>query len=198
MPDAPDAPTLVINDGSLAGLVACLMAGERGEVVSWTPPPGSPLSSDAGASPSSADSVIDEQADLLGYRETVRADPPDLASGGAPPGTIASALLLRAVIDGAARGCRAVVWPVVAGSDLDAMAEATERAMLVTRLVWLDEAAFGAGAVTVETPLVDLTEAQVADLADDLDAPAGLWRGAPAAGVAAPDPGGSPGEEPGG
>lgn len=167
---------LVINDGSLAAAAASLMELERRPVVAWIPPCPSPLSTDDPAVPT-AGALVEKQADLFGYEEVLRgasptsAGPERRAVHSTALGLEASILLLEAVVDAAEAGAGRVVWPIVAGADLDAMHLASERAQLVSRLAWLDERRLAGLAVAVETPLVDLTAEQVADLARDLDVP---------------------------
>lgn len=95
-----------------------------------------------------------------------------------------SEALLRAAHTAAELGCRRVVWSVqfafVGGEpNLDHVASAVDRAMLVSRLasldVW-DRPEIAVPEVRIETPLVDLSDEQIADLALDLSVPLGtLW-----------------------
>jgi len=97
-------------------------------------------------------------------------------------GLIDTLALLAAVEVAGKCGCRRVVWPVQFASDhdtlpgqLERIAAAIDRALLVSRLSLLD----GPDEIAIETPLVDLTDGQAADLVVDLDAPAYLcwwWR----------------------
>jgi hypothetical protein len=87
-------------------------------------------------------------------------------------------ILLDACTDAAAAGRSEVIWPVqfpvtaAAARELDAISQAVDRALLVTRLMALDAAEHTTPSLHVEVPMVDLTDAQVADLAVDLAAPA--------------------------
>jgi len=65
------------------------------------------------------------------------------------------------------------VWPVHVGADLEGMDRALARARLVERLVNLDlpQEHEGEPPLRIETPLLDLTDRQIAELAADLDAP---------------------------
>lgn len=58
--------------------------------------------------------------------------------------------------------------------DVEALARELDRALLVSRLVTLDAAEHGVGVFEVQTPLMDLSDAQVAEMALDLDVP--IWR----------------------
>lgn len=100
-----------------------------------------------------------------------------------------SRVLIDACTDAATHGRTEVVWPVqftaggrgTGGLDLDLVSRASDRALLVTRLMTLDAGAHGVPALHVETPFVDLTDRQVADLALDLAAPVACcwwWEGA--------------------
>ena len=188
---------LVIHDGSLAAMVACLMAPSLGEVVAWLPAPGSLLRG-RGAGEAMQDALAVQQAEILGLGRLVRAGsiaplPPDgVASGelqrsssvggGIWRGMARSIELLLAIAHAREHRCRRVIWPVICDGSIDAMFEVTERATLVTRLAWLDppgeEGEFqrsggeeAAGSVRVETPFADLTAEQIAEMASDLDAP---------------------------
>ena len=86
--------------------------------------------------------------------------------------------LLAAAGAGASMGRRRIVWPVIAGAgespdapDLDAMSSAVDRSILVSRLASLDEFLAGHDEVKIETPYLDLTEGQAAELAVDLSVP---------------------------
>jgi hypothetical protein len=57
---------------------------------------------------------------------------------------------------------------------VDGLARELDRALLVSRLITLDAAEHGVGVFEVQTPLMDLSDAQVAEMALDLDVP--IWR----------------------
>lgn len=57
---------------------------------------------------------------------------------------------------------------------VDGLARELDRALLVSRLVTLDAAEHGVGVFEIQTPLIDLSDVQVAELALDLDVP--IWR----------------------
>ena len=98
-------------------------------------------------------------------------------------------VLMDACTDTATQGRTEVVWPVqftaggrgTGGLDLDLVSRASDRALLVTRLMTLDAGSHGVPSLRVETPFVDLTDRQVADLAVDLAVPVSScwwWEGA--------------------
>lgn len=177
----PQEPILIIHDGGLPALVACLMVPNLSDVIAWIPPAGSSLRS-AGADPVSQAAFVRQQADLLGFGKVVTPTPETAGPSEHHRVFEQSRTLLRAAADAAALGCRRVVWPVVAGDRAQDLLELSERAALVNRLLWLAEAARttdpGAAppAPRLETPFIDLTPAQIADAAKDLDAPlAACW-----------------------
>jgi len=114
-------------------------------------------------------------------------------AAGTSPAFLDSLGLLVAVEVARANGCGRIIWPThthstddTLASEIEGIAASVDRALLVERLAMLDvttpgESA-GADDITIETPLVDLTDAQLADLVVDLDAPAYLcwwWRSVP-------------------
>ena len=113
------------------------------------------------------------QAELLGLRTVPIAVPPSPPALGS--GLIQTPPLIHSAIGAAVAGFATVVWPVHAGPgaepDLDRVALAIDRALLVSRLVALDAADHGCPAIRVDTPYADFTDRQLAELALDLDAP---------------------------
>lgn len=171
---------IIISDGGLPALVAASIEAERsisggGGVASLMAWPGSPTLAGAQAT------AIGSQARFL---RLGLVDPPRLCAADieASGGLLDTLALLAAVEVARAAGARRVVWPIQFHSDhdslpekLDQIAGAVDRALLVSRLSLLDQG----DEVTIETPLVDLTDTQLADLVVDLDAPAYLcwwWR----------------------
>lgn len=158
-------PALVIDDGGLAALVACMICPDPQAVLVWVPPL-------AGTQAPRRLRAVRRHADLLDLRDVIEAPPlPDVArqprSG--PAFLAEPRLLLAAAAEALSARCARLVWPVHCGESLDDMALAADRARLINHLVDLEA---GEGApLTVETPLLDLTDAQLAELALDLDAP---------------------------
>jgi len=163
--------TLVINDGSLAALVAAAAERDRGiDVVAWVPPPGLGLS-EPGYACADALALVRHQASVLGYERTIAGHPTLSATPGEGSGIETTVLLLEAARIALAHGCARVVWPLALGDDLAAMAWAEERAELVTRLLLLDEESGRGRSVEIGTPVVDLSRDQIEDLAEDLGVP---------------------------
>lgn len=166
----PSERVLVLSDGGLASLVACAAAGQgdgagSAEVapVMWEPGDSAPRLAS-----------VARQAELCGLPLS------KIAAGLFPPpqggaGALQSLALVQAALAGAGAGFTTVVWPVHAGPgaepDLDRVALAIDRALLVSRLVALDADEHGIPAIRVDTPYADFTDRQLAELAIDLDAP---------------------------
>jgi hypothetical protein len=107
-------------------------------------------------------------------------------ASGDQPGTLdlreCETLELLAVTQLAVRkGCDTVVWPVQCagpsadrdddGLDLDWIARAADKAVLVSRLVAVDADAHHKPGVRIETPYLDVTDHQLADLAAEMELP---------------------------
>lgn len=151
-------------DGSPACVACCALAPDPRKVILWSPP----------GSGEAFRSAMAHQARLMDLGEVCDSDAgiqwPD------HPGALGETRLLLVAMERAAElGCGRVIWPVVCGPDLDAMTAAAEIGELVTRLGWI---AFPGASLRIETPLADMTPQQVADLLEDLHAPAELFSGA--------------------
>ncbi len=187
-------PALIINAGTLPGLLACWSEGvvrpasvhrapQAGTDVpsapiAWFPPDERP----ARARRKYAVERQVELCSLAGFSERVvmRFDPP--AHAGVHE-TIASgaketAMLLSAAIEAASLGLSRVLWPIHAGAarevSVDTLADICDRALLIGQLVGLDVVrASGEQQVglRIETPYADLIDAMLMDLALDMDVP---------------------------
>ncbi len=178
-PSDSTPPALVLADGGLEGLVAAAIAVERADLPTerhvhlWPVPPANE------AVRETARAAAERQARVLRLG-TVAARVP---TTGTTEAERTSTLLLRAAFIAAELGCRRVVWPVRAPidratrkPDLEASATILDRALLVSRLVSLDLAHSPVPEVRIETPLLDLSDAQIADLALDLAVPlSAVW-----------------------
>lgn len=76
-------------------------------------------------------------------------------------------VLLTALAQAVELGAGRVIWPAQVGGDYDTIAAVTEQVILVQHLAQLDHAALP----TIETPLLELTDAQVVELGGQLEAP---------------------------
>jgi hypothetical protein len=76
-------------------------------------------------------------------------------------------------------GCSRIVWPVQVGLEPDRVCQFVDCATTVVDLIDLasQSGAEGraAGTIVIETPLIDLDDDQILDLADDAGAPLGLF-----------------------
>lgn len=160
---------LIICDGGLAGLVACTIAAKRTETatetaearpIAWFVPAGDQTDEARRNAVRAAATILD-----LGLAESV--------SPATSEGPSESAMLLASAAEALRRGASTVTWAVHVGADepdawpdLDAIATRMDRALLCARLAGLD--AGDATEVRIETPLIDLTDRQLAELAADL------------------------------
>jgi hypothetical protein len=164
---------LVITDGGLPGLVAGVIASEetvRGE----NPDGGAPV---LWCPVARGLEAARRHAGALGLG-VVDAGASGVDAGGATDsGDRMNRMLLDAAVAALRAACPVVVWPWVPrgpSSDtpapVEAIGAAVNRAALVSRLVSLDAAEAGIPEVRIETPFVDLSDAQLADLACDVGA----------------------------
>ncbi len=167
-----DRETLIIDDGSPAALAACLLETSPGRVLAWFPPTGAPAII-------ARLCAVRRRVDQLGLGGVVEASARNEEAFGvgslAPAGEagpIWSGVLLDAIGAARRRGIGRVVWPAHFGDDLEGLSRAARRVRRVADLAAVD--ASGDLAVRLAAPLLDLGDAQVADLLDDLDAPPAL------------------------
>jgi hypothetical protein len=181
-------PALIINDGSLAGLVACWAEGvvrpaaNRKPGAAQTAPMAWFPMDDRPARERRREAIGRqvELCSLAGFSErmVMRFDVPLHAAvhEGAARGGKQSAKLFSAAVEAISLGMSRVIWPIHAGAardvDIDALADVCDRALLVGQLVGLDAPrSADSAALRIETPYADLTDAQVMDLALDMDVP---------------------------
>jgi len=191
-PRLPDDRCLLISDGSLGALVLTALLSEarreEGE-PSLIYPGWWGETEDLDALIPLVDRSL-EQAAAFGGFELVRdrAGYPDLEEIGAARGAVVSGmhrtrLLLDACAVAIEHGIRTVVWSVQIRDDdedrLTRVGDAIDRALLAARLATLDAEERGGIEVRMLTPIVDLADDQVLDLATDLSVPveSGWWRG---------------------
>lgn len=171
----------MIADGSFAGLTALAIASEetvRRENVGHAKPPVVWLPA-GGADDAAADRAVRTQAGTYGAVYVGYGPATGGEIGGETGGGLAdSAMLIAAGGLAIANGCRRVIWAVQGGGDgpespapVESIARSLDRALLAGRLVSLEAEDAGLPEVVIETPLVDLTDAQLAELAMDLSAP---------------------------
>lgn len=132
--------------------------------------------------------------DILGAQRA-EGDPPDVTTRPELDGPGQTRLLVHAALLALETGCDTVIWPIQLGEDLrgadpsvDRVARAIDRAMLIARLAGLD--ADLATGIDIQTPFVDLSERQIAELVMDIEAPLAAcwwWGGTSPAALAAHD-----------
>jgi len=162
---------LVLTDGSLAGLTCAALAARRAE-GEHRPAVLIPSTLDARA----ADDAR-EGSERLGLGTV------ELNAGRTTGSAGETRLLLVATQTAAQNGCRALIWGAQRGgtNPTERVAEialAADRALLVERLVSLDLPE--ESPLTIETPVLDLADDQLAELAIDLAVPfesLGWWGG---------------------
>lgn len=156
------AQSLILSDGGLGSLIACTVARESSPrrsalvlPILWEPGDHSPRIAAAA-----------RQAERSGLG--VLPSEPQLPQAPTP-------VLVHAALAAAGAGIPSVIWPVHAGPgpepDLDRLAQAVDRALLVSRLVAIDSPEHGCPNIRVEAPYADMADRQLVDLALDLDAP---------------------------
>jgi hypothetical protein len=151
--------TLIIDEGDLPSLVVAALQGRPAGLVVYHP---------RGTDPAAGrrESAARWHAEALGVErllvETVAEAAPDLAE---------SCLLVRAAAVACGSGCNRVVWSRQVGPDPGPVAQAAERAVLVSALAQVGCAPGAEERLVIELPVVDLADAQLADLAEELGAP---------------------------
>ncbi len=163
---------LVISDGCVGGLLATAIATEETVRRENLRRVGAPLVWSAWAEeipPAARDAAVRRQAEAMGA-EVVESESPRRAASESV-GAWWNSVLLRAGSIALSAGCRRVVWPVQfqgPGSDepapLGVIAEAASRAVLVSRLVSLEAERAGLPELAIETPFLDLSDAQIGEL----------------------------------
>lgn len=185
--------TLILSDGGLGSLVACALAREAtltkdgasaGEaIVAAFDITG--YAGMTGAQEKAMREAARAMADHYGFScvESVGIEAMAQVSAARFSGERELNALERAAFFAVENGISRVVWPVSAcvgeSYDLDAIAKAHERAIVVSKLVALESAAHGVPSITIDTPMLDMTDRQLADLAVDLGVPVELcgWWG---------------------
>lgn len=194
-PRLPERACLLVSDGNLGSLVLAALLAESRDKDSDQPsliyPAWWTHDDDAEAVFPAVDRALERYAELYGFDlVTDRAGYPDLTSPGTTDpalwaGFHQTRLLLDACELAATRGIRTVVWAAQTESSSDRRTDeittVIDRALLVARLATLDAQRSGDVEVNIETPIVDLDDSQILDLASDLSVPldAGWWRDSP-------------------
>jgi len=188
VPRFPQDRCVILADAGVETLLACAMAAEQQQLAASNAPvllpawwgPGEELDMIISA----VDPAIAAQASAYGldiFPEQAVYPPEDFEPAGPEDqGLMHSRMLLEAAHLAMKWGIRRVVWPVRAQSvknprpvsDLtDEIATLIDRALLASRLASLDATTDTAVDVVIETPFVDLSNEQIAELVLDLAPP---------------------------
>lgn len=150
-PTSDETDALLLSSGDLASF-ASLLSLRRPDLTLIAPTAG-----DADAL-----RIIERQAELAGARmldEPIEPTHDNFAE---------TRMLLDACSLARANRCARVVWPIFCAAEVDPIALALDRARLVSTLAALDARPRG---LPIDTPVLDLTESQLADLAIDVGVP---------------------------
>ncbi len=173
--------TLILSDGGLSSLVACMHAREsailagikpdalatQALVLAFVPQPEAVLLQRKAAA---------AQAELLGLGWCGHeARGLALPSPQADEGERECVELLGAALLAARFECERLTWPATAGThdsvNLDRLAQINDRSLVVARLASIASNAAVATGIVIDTPFAELCDRQVADLAMDIAAP---------------------------
>ena len=159
---------LLIDRGDLPSLVAVTVESRPQHLVLYHA-----VESDPAAGRRRA--AVEEHGEVFGVRQVVVEPLPALDTGGGGAGQLEglaqAGLLLQAAAAARRLACPRIVWPHQVGPDAEAVGLAVERASLVSALAEIDGGQPARQELVIDLPLVDLTDAQLADLAEDEGAP---------------------------
>lgn len=170
--------TLILSDGGLTSLLAAAIAREW---LSVPPKKGAKAATSAVLLPrphlpAARQRAVELQAELFGHE--LLAPKIESIGGETSAGEMRTRELLSAGFAAARLGCETVVWPVQCVENgepnLEKIAKAADRAVLVSRLVAIDVDEHRVPGIAIETPYIDFTDAQIADLAADMNVPTKL------------------------
>lgn len=178
---------VILSDGGLSSLVACAVAKERATLDGRTHGgtcvlPVFGLGGLIGSNRLLREKAIRVQAEVFGFEMWE----PLVAGVDTLPGLVdqrdqETQGLIRAAQLAVRKGCDTIVWPVQCagpmaarddeGLDLDWIARAADKAVLVSRLIAVDADAHHKPSIRIETPYLDVTDHQLADLAAEMELP---------------------------
>jgi 7-cyano-7-deazaguanine synthase in queuosine biosynthesis len=155
---APD--TLLIDHGDLASLTLVALQADPSRVILWHPR----------ASRSAVGGhlkAVSMHAEIIGRERLVLSEPTSntMPSIVEPPQLRDAQMLLRAASHAMHMGCSRILWPVHVGPDHARIAAVLEQAATITEL------ADPGASLLVDAPIVELTDSQLVELADDAGAP---------------------------
>jgi 7-cyano-7-deazaguanine synthase in queuosine biosynthesis len=153
------ADTLLLDRGDLASLTLLAIQPEPGRVALWHPRIGEPAQQRRA-------NAVRQHAQLYGIEQVHVEIAPERAAHNENPAARRTITLLQCAVAAAELGFGRVLAPVHVGPDHLAVADALERALGVASL-----AAAAGRELLVDLPLVDLTDRQLVEIADDCGAP---------------------------
>jgi hypothetical protein len=160
-------PKLVIVDGGFESLIASMIIEPAESAIAWFVGGGGDDVEEARRTSAKM------QADVLGFADFIDPEPDGRPWEAFAGGFGQSTMLLAAVSLATRLKCRRVIWPKCAAGDLESMLDASDRVLLVQRLALIEQERTSSLDVQIDTPLLDLSDAQTAELAADLNAP--IW-----------------------
>jgi 7-cyano-7-deazaguanine synthase in queuosine biosynthesis len=118
---------------------------------------------------------VHRQAEHFGVHELIELELPHLkpeeftidTGGTPPPPLVRPQILLVALAQAMEIGAGRLIWPVQVNGDYDTIARVTEQMVLLQHLAQLEHPTLP----TVETPLLELSDAQMIQLGGQLDVP---------------------------
>lgn len=182
---------VILSDGGVESLLACAMANEQQQLSGADSIGASVLlpgwwewTNEIDLMISAVDPAVVRQAGVYGLdifpNQSVYPPDDERLLAECSIGSIQSRILLEAAQIALRAGIRKVIWPIrlarpesTQGVDqlVDQIGQTIDRAILASRLASLDATDGTAVDVIIETPFVDLSNAQMADLAGDLAIP---------------------------
>lgn len=156
-----DATRLVIHLGDPAGFLAAALSPRPDRTTLWHP-----VLADRTARPRWQ--VVSQQAEAGGFAGLIEAPMPDLTADrlSRSPVLASSMLLLAAALTVPVEEPLEIVWPVSVGPGFGAVGRAVEHLLLVRHLLDVNEPDHR---VRIETPFLELTEVELAELAAAAD-----------------------------
>ncbi|MHC4414355.1 MAG: 7-cyano-7-deazaguanine synthase [Planctomycetota bacterium] len=166
----PAPAVLLIDHGDLPSLVAVALAPDPAGLVLFCPRAADPAADRRlaaarrhAAAYGASRLIVEEHA----VPRTAEASPPARVAASLSQ----ARLLLHAAAAAAGLGCSKIVSPQQVGPDARGVGEALERANMVAALVQVGADPPGPGDLLIDLPLVELTDRQLVDLAEDAGAP---------------------------
>lgn len=162
----PGHGVLLIDDGDLPSLVATALRPDRGRVILLHMGDG-----DAGAKRRAA--AVRDHGAAFGVRRVVMEQPCTLGPTKSPPpaGVHQAHVLLHAAAVAGRVDCSRIVWAHQIGPDASLVGETVQRANMVAELAQLGADSPWPAGLVIDLPVIDLTDTQMVDLAEDTGAP---------------------------